>query len=268
MTNERAPYVRFFPTDWKAGVAGLPISVEWTYLQICVHNWDKGTALPEALFEIVLGRNPDWRRDLDLLINHLGKIDVTAGGGVFSRRAQAEAQFAQSSLEKKRNGGKAGAKKRWNNSEQDSSPNGTANGIPNGNQNQNQNQNQTPSNEGDPPAPQGGDAPAGDLIFSVPAEAIANFRAHRVKIKKPMTPHAEGLLIKKLEKIWAATGQNPTAVIDHAIFKGWTGVFPIKDEDDGRGTGRPAQADRRDGFTRAVQDEAFAGLDRKQRRGS
>jgi hypothetical protein len=263
MTTERAPYVRFFPTDWKAGVAGLPISVEWTYLQICVHNWDKGAPLPEALFEIVLGRNPDWRRDLDLLIDHLGKIDRTHGGGVFSSRAMAEAKFAQDSLEKKRSGGKRGAQKRWENNGSDGTPNGSANGIPNGNQNQNQNQNQTPPNGGDPPAPQGGDddGGAGDLIFSVPAAAMKAFRQHRTKLKHPMTERAEQLLVGKLEKIWTEHGHDPSAVIDQSILEGWRGVFPLKgdDNDRGRGQGRASAPDRRDGFTRAIHDDVFPG---------
>lgn len=254
MTTERAPYVRFFPTDWKAGVAGLPISVEWTYLQICVHNWDKGAPLPEALFEIVLGRNPDWRRDLDLLIDHLGKIDRTHGGGVFSGRALAEAKFAQDSLEKKRSGGKRGAQKRWENNGSDGTPNGSANGIPNGNQNQNQNQ--TPSKDGDPPAPQGGDGDDGangDLIFSVPRDALKAFRQHRNKIKKPMTERAETLMIGKLEKIWIEHGHDPSAVIDQSIAGGWSGVFPLKDEGNGRTDRQGSRtADNRDGFARAV----------------
>lgn len=267
MSAERAPYVRFFPTDWKAGVAGLPISVEWTYLQICIHNWDKGEPLPEALFEIVLGRNPDWRRDLDLLTGHLDKIVRTQGGGVFSGRALAEARLAQDSLEKRRKGGQKGAKKRWSGNDMDGSPNGSpngsANGTPNDNQNQNQNQNQTPPNGGDPPAPLegGGDEPAGDLIFSVPGQAMKAFREHRTKLKHPMTKRAEELIVGKLEKIWTEHGHDPAAVIDQSIVEGWRGVFPLKDGDDGRGqgAGRSRQTDRRDGFTRAIHDDVFPG---------
>lgn len=272
MSAERAPYVRFFPTDWKAGVAGLPISVEWTYLQICIHNWDKGEPLPEALFEIALGRNPDWRRDLDLLVGHLGKIDRTHGGSVFSARALTEAQLAQDSLEKRRKGGQKGAKKRWSDNGSDGSANGSPNGTPNGspnatpndNQNQNQNQNQTPPNGGDPPAPQGGgdDGAAGDLIFSVPGAAMKAFREHRTKLKHPMTKRAEELIVGKLEKIWNERGHDPAAVIDQSIVEGWRGVFPLKDESNGRkgnGAGRRASPDRRDGFTRAIHGEVFPG---------
>jgi hypothetical protein len=271
MSAERAPYVRFFPTDWKAGVAGLPISVEWTYLQICIYNWDKGEALPEALFEIALGRNPEWKRDLSLLIDHLGKIDRTHGGSVFSARALSEASQAQDALEKRRKGGRKGAEKRWQDNGSDGSgngspngtPNGSANSTPNGNQNQNQNQNQTPSNDGDPPAPQGGsgDGDAGDLIFSVPGAAMKAFREHRTKLKHPMTKRAEELVVGKLEKIWNQHGHAPADVIDQSIVEGWRGVFPLKDESNGRkqGAGRSAGSDRRDGFTRAIHGEVFPG---------
>lgn len=246
----RAPYVRFFPTDWKAGVAGLPISVEWTYLQICIHNWDKGAALPEALFDIVLGRNPDWQRDLDLLIGHLGKITKTMGGGVFSERAMAEARLAQDSLEKRRTGGKKGAAKRWSDNELDGSPNGTPNGIPNGNQNQNQNQSPLSDDKG------GAGAPVGDMVFSVPDDAWREFKQHRDKLKKSMTPKAESLMLKKLERIWADTGEPPGDVLDRSIENGWAGVFA---RDGGRNAGN--QRDNRSGLARAI-DRQLDEIDR------
>lgn len=93
--------------------------------------------------------------------------------------------------------------------------------------------------------------------FTVPPDALKAFRDHRVKIKHPMTQHAENLLIGKLERIWVERGHRPEDVIDQSIFNGWRGVFPLKDEDNGgsnrqgSGAGRAGRDDR-DGFKRAV----------------
>lgn len=259
MANDRHSYVEFYPSDWMAGTAYMPPMAEWLYLQICLYNWDKREPVPKPQAALRFSRSASWEADLTMLID-AGKVCKTAGGGLFVERALVAANKAYELWEKKSRGGRARKSAEDQGAPQESlkTPSKTHRS------NQNQNQNQTLPDGKDPPAPQGGDAPpAGDLIFSVPADAMANFRAHRVKIKKPMTAHAEGLLIKKLEKIWQSTGQEPAAVIDHAIFKGWVGVFAIKDYDDGRGNqaGRPSGPDRRDGFTRAVHDEAFGRND-------
>lgn len=274
--SERAPYVRFFPTDWKAGVAGLPLSVEWTYFQICIYNWDKGAPLPEALFEIVLGRNDNWRSDLELLTGYLDKIERTAGGGVFSARALSEANLAQDSLEKRRTGGKKGAAKRWAdgdgsgdgiaNGTPNGTPNGSPNGIPNGNQNQNQNQispngdnarkraDDGKAKSGGTLAPLGiGVVTVGDLVFQIDPESWAAFVAHRIKIKKPMTDYAKRLMLKKLERL-SADGFRPVDVINQSIIKGWQDCFPVKEDYNGKSSDK----DDRDGFSRALHDQAFS----------
>lgn len=258
MANDRHSYVEFYPSDWMAGTAYMPPLCEWLYLQICLYNWDKREPVPIAQAALRFSRSPSWEADLAILIE-AGKVVRTAGGGLFVERALVAANKAYELWEKKSRGGRNRKSAPDQGEPQESSKtHGKSHRS-----NQNQNQNQTFPDGKDPPAPQGGEPPVGDLIFAVPAEALANFRAHRVKIKKPMTAHAEGLLIKKLEKIWQATGQDPTAVIDYAIYKGWAGVFAIKDEADGRGNqaGRASGPDRRDGFTRAVHDEAFGDDD-------
>jgi hypothetical protein len=81
------------------------------------------------------------------------------------------------------------------------------------------------------------------------------FRDHRTKIGAPMTVRAEELMVGKLEKIHAEHGHDPTAVVEQSIMNGWRGVFPLKDEGNGRanrqGTGAGGKSSG-DGFNRAV----------------
>lgn len=265
MATDRHSYVEFYPSDWMAGTAYMPVAAEWLYLQICLYNWDKREPVPKAQAALRFSRSPSWEGDLAMLID-AGKVIRTEGGGLFVERALVAANKAYDLWERKSRGGRnrKGAGNEGQSGAGDKSLGKTHGKSAGSNQNHNQNQNQTPPDGGDPPAPQGGggdDGPAGDLIFSVPADAMKALRAHRVKIKHPMTERAEELIIGKLEKIWVQHGHDPSAVIDQTIVEGWRGVFPLKDDDDGnrRGAGRSRAPDRRDGFTRAVHGDAFRG---------
>jgi hypothetical protein len=52
----------------------------------------------------------------------------------------------------------------------------------------------------------------------------------RVKIKKPLTEHAKGLQIKKLESLRDA-GYDPTTILDHAVMNNWQGLYVPKGPD-------------------------------------
>lgn len=49
------------------------------------------------------------------------------------------------------------------------------------------------------------------------------FVEHRRKLRKPMTDRAAKLILAKI----AAIGQNPSAVIEQSIERGWAGVFTL-----------------------------------------
>jgi hypothetical protein len=57
--------------------------------------------------------------------------------------------------------------------------------------------------------------------------AIEFFKDHRKKLKKPMTDHAVELLKSKLETLAPNDKKQQIALINHAIEKGWQGVYPI-----------------------------------------
>jgi hypothetical protein len=103
------------------------------------------------------------------------------------------------------------------------------------------------------------DASLGAPGFAIPKEAMADFRSHRRKIRKPMTPRAEELVGMKLETIHREHGHDPTAVLNQSIMQGWVGVVPLRDEEqNGRGNRNGA------GKGAGKSDDGFAGaIDRR-----
>lgn len=73
------------------------------------------------------------------------------------------------------------------------------------------------------------------LPDSIPESLWAEFRKMRKKIKAPMTEHAEGLILAKLEKWRIESGANPVDILNESIEKSWRGVFL-----NGHGMGKPA----------------------------
>jgi hypothetical protein len=63
------------------------------------------------------------------------------------------------------------------------------------------------------------------LPDSIPVSIWDEFKAHRRKLKKPMTDYAETLILCKLEKWRVESGANPIDVLNESIEKGWCGVF-------------------------------------------
>lgn len=60
-------------------------------------------------------------------------------------------------------------------------------------------------------------------------EAWAEYRQHRVEIKKPLTPLAESKMMKKLYQIISEVNVSQQQVIDQSIEYGWVGLFPVKE---------------------------------------
>lgn len=52
---------------------------------------------------------------------------------------------------------------------------------------------------------------------------------HRKVLRKPMSVDAMELTVRNLEKLWKA-GEDPKAVLEQSIQRGWQGVFSIKED--------------------------------------
>jgi hypothetical protein len=51
----------------------------------------------------------------------------------------------------------------------------------------------------------------------------------RRKLKAPLTPYAEKLIIRELVKLKTA-GHDPQACLDQSIMNSWRDVFPLRDK--------------------------------------
>ena len=58
----------------------------------------------------------------------------------------------------------------------------------------------------------------------IDAELFANFIQHRKEIKKPLTPNAKNLIIKKLSD-FNSRGLDANKALENSIINGWQGVF-------------------------------------------
>jgi len=88
------------------------------------------------------------------------------------------------------------------------------------------------------------------------------FKKMRTSIKKKMTPYAEELMIKKLDKL-RNTGNNPTEVLERSIEGGWQGVFAINK---GGNNGSNRRYDRKDkNWADKAADEETERINREWR---
>ena len=67
----------------------------------------------------------------------------------------------------------------------------------------------------------------------MPDDLWKKFIAHRKGIKKPMSDHAQKLALGELEKLMK-DGNEPQAVVNQSILRGWAGLFPLKDSSNGQ----------------------------------
>jgi hypothetical protein len=94
----------------------------------------------------------------------------------------------------------------------------------------------------------------------VPSGPWAGFVEMRSRIRKPMTNDAKWLAVGRLAKL-AKDGHPPGDVLNQSIFNSYQGLFPLKDQENGYGSGNRNGApghhggrDNRDGFKRACDD--------------
>lgn len=73
-----------------------------------------------------------------------------------------------------------------------------------------------------------------------PAEAWAEFKRMRKSIRKPMTPYAEVLMIKRL-RAFVDNGQDAQAMLDQSIMNCWQTVYEVKIEEVRQTASSPAR---------------------------
>jgi hypothetical protein len=67
------------------------------------------------------------------------------------------------------------------------------------------------------------------MLDWIDPESWRAFHDMRKKIKAPMTPYAEKLILRELVKLKTA-GHDPQACLDQSIMNSWRDVFPVRDK--------------------------------------
>lgn len=67
------------------------------------------------------------------------------------------------------------------------------------------------------------------MLEWIEPEAWEAFKEMRKKIKSPMTPFAEKLLVRELVKL-KSSGEDPQACLEQSILNGWRDVYPLRDK--------------------------------------
>lgn len=237
-------YVAFYFDDWRSGCATLPPMAEWAYYQICMAIWDTGKPIDADDLAMILIRAGVEAESLVELLIRKKKITRDRQGRITAKRAFAEHRRARDLHAKRSKGGKNSAKNRQKtNSKKDNEnsdkPNSVGNTVGN---NQNQNQNQTsPKGEDSPPNPQNGEHEIEgeqiDFLSGIPEESWEKFKDYRREIGKPLTKVAANRARILLERLQREEGMDPAAVIQQTIDRTWVGLFPLKDERNGKDAG-------------------------------
>lgn len=110
-----------------------------------------------------------------------------------------------------------------------------------------------------PPTPQhtrASDWP--DLPEWLPVEPWNAFVAMRKRKGGMPTARAVELMLGKLER-WMTTGQDPGAILDQSTEHGWTGIFELKDDRNGRTRSAAPSGNSGDEFSRAARRWANLG---------
>lgn len=67
------------------------------------------------------------------------------------------------------------------------------------------------------------------MLEWIDPESWDAFREMRKKIKAPLTPYAEKLILRELVKLKIA-GHDPQNCLDQSIANSWRDVFPLRDK--------------------------------------
>ncbi len=97
-----------------------------------------------------------------------------------------------------------------------------------------------------------------DLPDWLSKEAWSGYVENRKAQKAEMTPRAEMLAIKTLDRL-RAQGHDPAAVLDQSVQNGWKGLFLIKQEHTHGRTKQPTSTDRHLAGIASIVDDIRAG---------
>lgn len=219
------PWMKFYPRDWRGDQALRAVSIAARGLWVeclCImhearpygHLLLNGNPVGDDTLARMTGIPMDEVSALMAELRQAGVLSVTGKGVVFSRRMTKDHARARK--------GQKAAHKRWSQVsdgvEQSGAPNRSPNGPPTAQSPEARVQTQKREPGGSPKRFREGEVELRDVLGAEIARAVVD---HRIKLRKPLTPRAAGLLAQKF-----AACPDPRAAADAMISNGWQGFEP------------------------------------------
>lgn len=235
-------YFPMFPADFDADTGHLSLAEDGAYNRLLRLSWRCPEAkMPDDLDWICRKSRAVTEDDRALIEAILAEFFTRKAGKVFSARLHKEWMQAHDAHSRRVLAGKSGGHAKALKRNTSASSNAMAM-QEQCSSNQNQNQNHKEKEREAIASPKKSDA---SLVREALAEVIgdvlaADFIAHRIKLRKPMTPRAAKMIADKLRK-----ADDPAACAEFSILKGWQDVFPEKFQVNSqqRSGFQPAQSD-------------------------
>ena len=208
------PYYRFFPGDYLRDTRRLTLLQHGAY-HLLIHEY-MATAKPlrgdlDAMCRVCGALSGEERKAVEFVLAEFFTMD-----GPLWRHKRCDAELAK--LDDRSQAARESAERRWVNS--DANAMRTHSGR---NANQNQNQNQIPKPEPRTKPSASATPPQG---WACTTELWQQFVETRKALRSPLTQHGAALLVARLNRL-CNEGQNPTAVVEQSIERGWKGFFPV-----------------------------------------
>lgn len=218
----KRPAFQFYPSDWRNDAALQSCSIAarglWHELLCVMHECTpygylaiNGVGMDETQAARLVGVSPAEFRKLLAELERFGVFSRT-DGVIYSRRMVKDEHLRETRAAAGRLGG---------------NPN-----LVNQTPKQTDNQEPTPSSTSSSSTsltPKTKPKSRCALPDWVERELWEQFIQHRKELKKPLTAHAERLLLAELDRL-RERGYDPPAVVNQSIASGWLGLFPIKAE--------------------------------------
>lgn len=223
-----APWMKFYPRDWRGDQALRAVSVAarglWIEMLCVMHEASPyghlvlgGHAVSNDVLARMAGLGAEECGGLLAELESAGVLSRTRKGIIYSRRMVKD----NSRSEK----GRKSIARRWKQEPENPQENRQPNSSPNSHPITQKPEARSHKEREDKPLS------ARVLPDWLPAEEWRGFETMRRKIKKPMTERAAAMALRKLGEL-RDRGENPAAVLDQSTLHCWQDLYPIRERAD------------------------------------
>lgn len=222
------PYFKFVVSDWMVGdITGCSLSAQGLFINLCAFYWSKGGDLT---LEKLNRKYPRHKKQITELLDE-GILKISSG--------KVEVKFLDEQLEERghvSSKNSENAKSRWNGGKPDAtalrtheSGNAKSCNI----ESEERREESEKKREEKKPLRAGGKKIVIDNLFPLGTpehNAWEEWRQYRKEIKKTLSPSTAK---KQMQFLGGRAGPEIVEIINQSIKHGWTGLFPLKTEQNG-----------------------------------